>query len=155
MSLSNLIDQYLAGPAQLRTAVQGITADQMAAAPVPGRWSTQQLICHLSDFELVNADRMKRILAEEQPLFFSGDPDLFAASLAYDLRNVEEELVLIEVVRSHMGRILKSLPPAAFERVGRHSEEGLLTLRDLVERITRHIPHHLPYIQEKRQALGI
>jgi quinol monooxygenase YgiN/uncharacterized damage-inducible protein DinB len=155
MSTSPLIDAYLAGPAQLRSAVAGMTPEQLAAAPVPGKWSTKQVVCHIADFEPVYADRMKRVIAEDQPPLRGGDPDVFAAKLAYDARDVEEELQLIESVRRHTARVLRTLPEEDFERTGIHSTDGPLTLRTLLERITNHIPHHAKFIAEKRAALGL
>ena len=153
MSYSPQIDAYLAGPKQLRDAIAGMTAEQIDAAPVPGKWSTRQIICHLADFEPVYADRMKRALVEDEPTVFGGDPDAFAARLAYDQRSIEEDLQLIESVRKHMGRILNTLEPDAFQRKVRHSEAGPLTLEKLLTNITHHIPHHVQFIEEKRKAL--
>ena len=53
MGIPELIDQYAAGPQTLRDAIAGMTLDQIDAAPVPGKWSTRQVICHLADFETV------------------------------------------------------------------------------------------------------
>lgn len=154
MSMDALIQEYASGPTALRAAVAGMTRDELLAQPVPGRWSTLHVIAHIADFEPVYADRMKRVLAEEQPTFFSGDPDLFAARLAYSARDLEEELTLITVVRQQMVRILRSLSPADFQRVGNHSIDGPMSLESLLRRITGHIPHHLPFIAEKRAALS-
>ena len=79
---------------------------------------------------------------------------LFAARLAYHDRNAEEELLLIELIRKQVARILRTLKPEDFQRRGIHSESGPLTLETLVQRITGHIPHHVRFIEEKRKALG-
>lgn len=155
MEFSRLIDQYEAGPAELRAAVAGMTDEQLRGAPVPGKWSTLQVVGHISDFEPVYADRMKRVIAEDQPPLRGGDPEVFAAKLAYDARSIEDELSLIEAVRRHTARILRTLPAGAFERTGIHSEDGPLTLGTLLTRITNHIPHHIKFIEEKRAALGL
>ena len=154
MSHAQLIAEYLAGPQKLRAAVTGMTAEQMDAKPIPGKWSTKQVICHIADFEPVYADRMKRVIAENEPRLMSGDPDLFAARLAYDQRDVEVELDFIEATRKHMGAILRSLVESDFQRQGNHSEDGMITLETLLTRITNHIPHHLKFIEEKRAALA-
>jgi len=113
-----------------------------------------QVVCHIADFELVYADRMKRVVAEDQPTLFGGDPDVFAAKLAYAQRDLEEELDVIMSVRREVSRFLKSLAPADFERTGTHSEDGPLTLTRLLERIAGHIPHHVKFIEGKRSALS-
>ena len=155
MSVSQLIDDYAAGPALLRQAVRGMSREQILARPVAGKWSTQECVCHIADFEPVYVDRMTRVIAQEKPTYFGGDPDLYAAKLAYAARDVEEELNLIEACRKHMLRILCSLPESAFQRKGNHSEAGEQTLEKLLTNVTKHIPHHIDFIREKRKALGM
>src|SRR5437773_8525876 len=117
-SLPQMIDAYLAGVQTVRRAVAGMSREQLTARPVPGKWSTLEVLCHLADFEPVYADRMKRVLAEENPLLPSGDPDLFQAGLAYSQRDASEELAVIEAVRSQMARILATLSDREFSRTG-------------------------------------
>lgn len=154
MDHTALIDAYLAGPPQLREAISGMDDRQLDAAPIPGKWSTRQVICHIADFEPVYADRMKRAIVEDGPTIFGGDPDAFAARLAYDQRDLAEELQLIESVRRHMARILRTLPPADFQRTANHSEAGPLSVAQLLANITNHIPHHIEFIDQKRAALS-
>ena len=155
MSHQVLIQNYLAGIDQLRDALRGLSPEQLKATPVPGKWSTLQVVCHIADFEPVYADRMKRVIAEEEAQLLSGDPDLFAARLAYHVRDVREELAVISSVRHQMARILAAQTDSVFQRAGRHSVDGLLTLETLLRRITGHIPHHVSHILEKRAALGL
>ena len=63
-----------------------------------------EVVCHISDFELVYTDRMKRVVADERPTLFGGDPDLVAARLAYGQRDLEEELAVIDSVRKQVTR---------------------------------------------------
>ena len=154
MDHQQLLADYTAGPRQLREAVAGLSAEQVRARPVAGKWSVLEVVCHLADFEPIYADRMKRVLAEDQPLMLSGDPDQFAARLAYHDRELDEELRLIEAVRGQMVRILQGIEPGAWQRCGRHSSDGLIPLQTLLQRVTGHIGHHLPFIAEKRTALG-
>jgi hypothetical protein len=111
-----LIEQYLAGPGLLRRAVAGMTRGQLLARPIPGQWSTQEVVCHLADYEPVYPDRMKRIIALQEPELLQGDPGVFVAHLAYDHRDVEEELALVELARRQMARMLRGLKPEDFQR---------------------------------------
>jgi hypothetical protein len=154
MTHDALIEQYLAGPGVLRRAIAGMTREQLFAKPIPGRWSTQEVVCHLSDYEPIYADRMKRVIALKEPELLKGDPGLFAARLAYDQRDMEEELALIEIVRKQMVRILRALKPEDFQRQGGHSRDGALSLEVLLQRITAHLPHHVRFIEEKRRAMA-
>ncbi len=154
MIFDAMLDQYLDGPNLLRRAVAGMSNEQLMARPVPGKWSTLEVVCHIADYEPIYADRMKRVIALNDPELLKGDPGLFAARLAYDRRQVEEELALIELTRKQMLRILKGLGREDFQRRGVHSRDGALTLQVLLQRITGHIPHHVSFIEEKRRALA-
>jgi hypothetical protein len=154
MPLIELLDQYAAGPALLRAAVSEIGREELRLRPVPGRWSTLEVVCHLSDAEAVYAERMKRVLAEEEPPLRGFDPDVWGPRLAYHDRDLDEELRLIELLRGQMIRLLRPLAAHEFQRCGIHSEDGLLNLETLLRRITDHVPHHVRFIEEKRASFG-
>jgi uncharacterized damage-inducible protein DinB len=154
-SLPQLIESYLEGPRALRRAVSGMTREQLLARPVAGKWSTLEVVCHLADFDPILADRMKRVIAEDNPTLIGADENRFAAALSYHERDVEEELTIIEKTRQQLGRILRKLPAEALGRVGQHNERGPRTLQQLLETTINHIPHHVKFIHEKRQALGL
>jgi len=152
---AELINAYLSGIEMLRHSVRGMTREQLLARPVPGKWSTLEVVCHLADFEPIFADRMKRVIAEERPSLLGADEKRFAAALAYHQRDGEEELAIIEQTRRQMARILHTLPATAFERAGVHNERGPRTLEQLLTGATNHVPHHVKFIHEKRRALGL
>jgi uncharacterized damage-inducible protein DinB len=158
VEIQALIASYLDGAEILRRAVAGLSQEQLRARPVAGRWSTLEVVCHLADFEPIYADRMKRVIATDRPLLLSAGREQYALSLAYSERDVAEELALIDVTRRQMGRILRTVAAAAWDRVGIYRHEGHeeeRSLRRLLEMITDHIPHHVAFIREKRHALGI
>ena len=154
-TMTSLIEQYLIGPVQLRQAVQGMTREQLLAKPITGKMSTLEVVAHLADFDPIIADRMKRVIAEERPTLLGADENRFLAALAYHERDLEEELRIIELTRSQLAKILRTLPDSAMTRVGIHNEKGPRTLEQLLTTATNHITHHLTFIQEKRRALGL
>jgi hypothetical protein len=152
---SDLIDDYLVGPAELRWLVADMSPEQLRARPVPGRWSTLEVVCHLVDSEQAWCHRMKRVISEPRPLLIGYDESRFALSLAYHDRSLPQELTLLENMRMQMALILRTLPSSAWSLEGVHSERGLMTLEDLLHAEAEHIPHHLRFIVEKRAALGL
>ena len=64
---SGLIEAYLEGPAILRRSLADFSAEQLRARPVPGKWSTLEVVCHLVDSEQAWCHRMKRVIAESKP----------------------------------------------------------------------------------------
>src|SRR5271166_2572431 len=109
-ALTPLTDAYLAGAQTLHQAVAGMSREQLVARPVPGKWSTLEVVCHLADFDPILADRMKRVIAEERPTLLGADENRFAAALAYHARDLDEELTIIDRTRGQLARILRTLP---------------------------------------------
>lgn len=156
-SIQELADQYLAGAALLRAGVAGMTREQLTARPIAGKWTTLEVVCHISDFDAILADRMKRIiaLAAEVPLLLVADENLFVKALDYANRDVEEELAVVDATRRQMARIIRGLKPEQLQLTGNHNKRGLMTLERVLQLATNHIPHHLAFVAEKRKALGI
>ena len=153
MTNETLIAEYLEGPRVVREAVAGMSESDLDAKPMPGRWSTREVVGHIADVDLIYADRIKRVIAEEVPVLFGGDPDTYAARLAYDRRDVDDEICLLEAIRFHVAHILRSLNSTDFLRQAVHKEYGFITLESLLKQITNHIPHHVSFIRQKRNAL--
>jgi hypothetical protein len=81
----DVIERYAAGAAAPAKAIAGLSRDELNAFPVPGTWSIQQIVVHLMDSDLIGADRMKRVAAEDRPPTLIGyDESAFARGLFYD-----------------------------------------------------------------------
>lgn len=152
-TLTELIERYAAGSQRLREAVAGLTPEQLASRPIAGKWSTLEVVAHLADFELIGAERIASVTAEDEPTLPGRDETRYAARLAYDRRDFDEQLQIVDLVRRHVVRILQTLTEADLARRGVHTEAGPLLLSQLIERVTRHLEHHVPFIEAKRRAL--
>ncbi len=150
---ADLIAAYEQGIDDLRTAVAGLTAEQVLARPIPGKWSTLEVVAHLADTEIYYTDRIERTIALERPMLIGVDERTYPQRLNYQAFDLAEQLDLFTALRRHCTRILRSQPPEGWLRVAVHSETGLVTLRQLVFQAVRHVRHHLPFIAEKRAAM--
>jgi uncharacterized damage-inducible protein DinB len=139
---------------ELRAAVAGMSRDQLLAWPIAGKWSTLEVVAHVADTEVYFSDRIERTIAMERPLLMSVDERTYPDRMNYQGFDLDEQLDLFRSLRRHVTRILRMQPAEAWQRTAVHSETGLLTLRQLVLQATRHARHHLPFIAEKRAALG-
>src|SRR5215210_4552964 len=127
-----LIAAYVRGIDDLRSAVIGMTTEQVLARPVPGRWSTVECVGHLADTEIFFTDRIVRTVAMDRPLLMSADEKQYIERLDYQSFDLDEQLALCTALRRHAARILRAQPPEAWSRTAVHSETGLVTLRQLV-----------------------
>lgn len=153
-AIDSAIDLYESGPAKLRAACAGLTAAQLNTRIGPGEWSVQENAVHLLDSDLACTHRMRRIVAEENPLLVAYDENAFIARLPSAACDIAETLDLFESNRRFTARWLRSLPDDAFARTGIHTQRGRISLLDVVRVYAGHVDHHLRFVAEKRRNLG-
>ena len=153
-----LIDQYESGGGKLQRSITGLSSEDLLWVPPPdariGSWSIQQIVIHLMDSDLIWVNRMKSIIAEENPTILGYDESKFAASLFYDAQNAESSIGLLDLNRRQFTKVLRKLPDSSFSRTGLHNERGSITLGQSVQWMVEHIDHHLGFISKKREKLG-
>jgi uncharacterized damage-inducible protein DinB len=152
------LESYEAGPAKLRQSLASLTEQDLRTVPAPewnsGAWTIQQVILHISDTDLVFADRMKRVIAEDNPTLLAFDEQKWTAALHYPQQSAEEAVALLELIRKQMSTIFHQLPESAFNRFGTHSTAGKKTLADLIRNAVDHLEHHVKFIHAKRIKMG-
>src|SRR3954470_17974113 len=126
LSTGDLIAAYESGSRQLRDAIGGLSPEGLRARPLEGRWSTLEVVCHLADCEQFFADRMKRTVALNRPLLIGSDGFRYPGPLRYHDHDATEEVELAALTRRQMARILRLLPPDAWQRTAVHTETGLV-----------------------------
>jgi uncharacterized damage-inducible protein DinB len=154
MNRDEVVERYAAGGPLLPYAVAGLTQDQETARPGPGAWSIAEVVGHLLDTDLVYADRMKRVIAETEPVLQAYDGDAWVARLNSNDIPVEEAAALFAAHRQWMTRVLSNCSESDFARTGMHSDDGPQTLAYVVAYMVNHIDHHLRFIYGKRATLG-
>jgi len=160
MDRSTLIDHYAAGGEKLSLAIRGLSREDMLVKPPAdapkeaGKWSIQQVVIHLMDADLIGADRMKRVIAEDNPQILGYDESKFVASLFYDDQSAEDAIRILDMNRRQFTTVLRKLPETAFARAGTHNERGRVTLSQLLHGYVEHLDHHLKFIHAKRAAMG-
>ena len=152
------IDKYEQGAEHLTQAIRGLTHEDLLAAPPDGpnlgKWTIQQVVIHLMDSDLISIDRMKRLIAMENPLLVGYDENLFIKHLMPEEQSVEDAVTILQLAFKNFARVLRKLPDEAFERRGTHNERGPVTLGEYLRHMVGHMEHHLKFIHAKRAAMG-
>ena len=149
----NLADEYLQGVGKIRAAVAGLTPAQLNAVPVAGTWSIQQIVLHLMDDELIWTDRVKRMIAEENPTLMDFNESLYASELHYELWSIEDAITVFELTRRNFVKVIAALPENVINRTGSHSARGEFCVGDVLPMMVRHVDHHLKFALEKRKMV--
>jgi uncharacterized damage-inducible protein DinB len=149
MSTSIFASQTPGRLERLRSTVDEIAA-LLAAAPPPalGRrpardaWSATEIVCHLRDIEEAYGDRMRLILANDEPPVIQVDPDRWVDDRQYRRHEAAAALGAFRARRQDTLALLDSLDAGQWERAGRHPSRGLLTIRKIVHSLAKHDAEH-------------
>jgi hypothetical protein len=156
--MTSAIEHYEQAGDRLKTAIAGLTDDDLLWKPPAdagiGLWSIHELIIHLMDSDLIGIDRMKRIIAEENPTLIGYNESLFAKNLFYSQQPVHDAVTIIDLSRRMFAGVLGKLPQAAWSRIGQHNEAGQVTLETQLKKYNEHFDHHLGFVHKKRAAMG-
>lgn len=149
-----LVQSYAEGFEKLSAAVEGLSEELLMYKPGENRWCIKEVVIHLCDAELVTLDRMKRVISENNPLFFKFDPDAWALRLQYQSLDMSVFLSLFAAFRSSMVPILHSLKEEDWARTGVHNQNGKMTLQELVTTFVEHLDRHIRQIERNKKAFA-
>ncbi len=113
----------------------------------PGKWSMRQVLLHLVDAEGVLLDRLRRLAADDKPLLWAYDENLWVAELATSGRSLETAAALFAATRDAVIELSTLLPADRHGRAGIHSETGRTSFAAVLETVHRHNAHHLEQVR--------
>jgi hypothetical protein len=124
-----------------------------------GRWSCRVLVGHVADADIVFVHRMRRAVAEENPVLAVWDENAFLDGGLYGDPDrgirlpVAGSVAVIHTMRLWGADWLRSLEPSDFERKSLHPERGEQTVRLILTYATWHLEHHAWYLSRKLEKL--
>lgn len=148
------IDNIAEAPANLRSAVEGLTPEQLETPYRPGGWTVRQVVHHLPDSHLNSYCRFKLALTEDQPTIRPYHEDRWAELGDARAAPIEVSLALLESLHERWVLFLKSLAPTDFERTFRHPDIGVVSLAQSAGLYAWHGQHHVAHITSLRGRMG-
>ncbi len=101
-----LIERYVLGCSLLTAATSDLSIEHERARPGPGKWSIAELVAHVTDTDLVDSDRMKRVIAEDDPVLSAFNENAWLARLNSSEMPIEDAVNLFAANRKWTARIL-------------------------------------------------
>jgi FMN phosphatase YigB (HAD superfamily) len=142
---SPLIARLQGQMATLLGRFAGRSAADLRTRPADGGLTLLETLCHLRDVDReVNLPRIDLFLRSDDPFLSAVNTDEWIASRSYNDEDPEQaRRQYVEGRRTVLAR-LAGLSDAEWQRPGRHSLLGPLTLADWVAVMTEHDLRHLP-----------
>jgi len=141
-------------PAALRTAVQGLSLQQLETPYREGGWTVRQVVHHVPDSHLNAYVRFKLALTEDEPTIKPYMENLWAELDDSRSTPLEVSLALLDSLHIRWVRLLCSLKTDDWKRAFRHPELGIVSLEKNLALYSWHGQHHVAHITELRKRVG-
>lgn len=139
---TRLLDRLLEQTLAFAAACRAVTDPR--ATLEASDWTVHQIVAHVWDVDRrAYGLRIRRILSEDLPVFENYDGDAWMAGVYDPTLPLDSMLNDLTARAEEIIPALRALPPEAWNRLGRHTVQGDLTLQTWVERALAHVEEHL------------
>ena len=140
---------YEAATQYFLNLARGVTAE-VIDVHAENEWSARQCIHHMADSEAQSYARLRRLVAEPNPVIQGYDENLWAKdqTLGYTELPIENSIAVFTAVRAASLDIIKRLKPEQLELTGTHTEAGEYSIKRWLETYTRHANNHADQIKQ-------
>jgi len=149
-----LIAEIAEAPAALRSAIQGLSPQQLEMPYREGGWTVRQLAHHVPDSHMNAYIRFKLTLTEDDPTIKPYLEDRWAKLSESESTPVEVSVSLLDALHQRWVRLLRSLQPEDWKRTFRHPELGAMPLEKNLALYAWHGRHHVSHVTELRKRMG-
>jgi uncharacterized damage-inducible protein DinB len=141
-------------PANLNTAVAGLSDEQLDTPYRDGGWTLRQTVHHVADSHINSFCRFKLALTEDEAPTIRPYYEDRWAELADSKVPVDVSLKIVDGVHSRWTSLLQSMTDEDFKREFVHPETGNWTLDKILALYAWHSLHHTAHITSTRERNG-
>ncbi len=145
---TRLIRQYRDGYRVVTEALDGVSDEELDHS-ASGEWTPRQIAHHLADSEMMSAIRIRRLLAEPEPVIYGYDEKGFAERLTGD-RPIQPSLEAMRWARETCAQLLDRMTEDDGRIVGTHTESGRYGTEDWLKIYAAHAHDHADQIKRAR-----
>jgi uncharacterized damage-inducible protein DinB len=139
-------------PEKLRSAVEGLSDDQLNTPYREGGWTVRQLVHHVADSHMNAYVRMRLALTEDWPTIKPYDEKVWAELPDARTAPVQVSLDLLEALHNRWTTLLRALTDEQWHLGYVHPQNGRQTLAEAVALYDWHSRHHTAHIEELRKS---
>jgi len=149
----NAIDVLGQTASTLADIVARHPAEVLCGRAIQGKWTSNEIIGHLTDIEWVYGYRLRLILCEDGPAILGFRQDAWVASLRHNERAPSELVETFRTLRVLNLSVWRRMSPEDLQRSGQHNERGAESLAVMLQLLAGHDLSHLHQIGRYIQAL--
>ncbi|HEY6118092.1 MAG TPA: DinB family protein [Candidatus Dormibacteraeota bacterium] len=145
---AKLIQRYRDGYRVVVEALDGVTEEELDRSAT-GDWTPREIAHHLADSEMTSALRIRRLLAEPDPVIHGYDEKAFAERLTGD-RPIQPSLEAMRWARETTAQLLDRMSEDDWRIVGTHTESGRYSSEEWLRIYASHAHDHADQIKRAR-----
>jgi len=144
------LERFATGFAAVADALGG-ASDEDLDRRGPSGWSAREIAHHLADSESMAYVRLRRLIAEDNPVIAGYDEPEWARRLHYE-RPIETSIEVLQAVRGASQQLLMALTADEWERRGTHTESGEYSVDQWLGIYSEHSHDHADQIRRARRG---
>jgi uncharacterized damage-inducible protein DinB len=141
-------------PALLRTALRGLSDQQLDTPYRDGGWTPRQVAHHVADSHMNCYIRMKLALTEDDPTIKTYAEKVWAELPEAKRAPVEISLALLDSLHLRWMLMLREFEDAEWKRTFRHPDTGPASLEKTLAFYAWHGRHHVAHVRSLRDRMG-
>jgi uncharacterized damage-inducible protein DinB len=147
--LDELVRTIASAPAEYRTVVNSLSADDLRKTYRDGSWNIQQLINHVADMQLLHFFRMKKALTEtDYKEITLVNIDGWAQTSDGLTSPVEDSLDMFEGIAKRFVHLINSLDEDQLDISYYHPvRKTMLSQKQAIAMSAWHVKHHMAHIR--------
>jgi hypothetical protein len=149
-----LIDDISNAPYELRSAINGLTEEQLDTPYRLGGWTVRQVVHHLPDSHMNAYIRFRLALTESEPTIKPYVQQLWAELPDAKKGGIEMSLELLEGLHKRWVSLMRSMKPQDFKKKFVHPENGVTVLDYVLQMYAWHGKHHIAHVTSLRRRMG-
>ena len=152
-AVANPLKALAETPEKLLALARSLTRAELLKRPAPGKWSIQEIACHLADAEIANAWRYRKVFAEDEFRITTYDQDCWVAAHQYRRQDLRLALAQFRALRARNVALMKLVGRKAWSRTAMHPTLGTLSAGQIIVHQVHHSANHLAQIERIRKDL--
>lgn len=151
--IANIASEYAEATQYFLECIAKVTEENIDRHE-PGEWTARQVIHHVADSEAQSYARLRRLLAEPNPVIQGYDEAAWAESpaLGYGELPIENSVAVYTAVRAASLDLIKRLTPEQLSLAGVHTEAGAYDVNRWLATYSRHPREHAAQLLRALQA---
>jgi hypothetical protein len=146
-----LIEQYRAGYDEVVKSLEGFPREALTTRFIPGKWTAAEIVHHLSDSENISAQRLRKLIAEDNALIWGYDEARLAVKLRYNERAIAPALESFRTARETTAQLLDLMTEADWAKTGFHTDSGAYSAEVWLQIYATHAHNHAGQIRRLRE----